>query len=286
MPKSYKPPRIFHLRSQDSTTVALAPYEKSDLYFNIDQNLTPQADEALVVSINTAEIPISFYPVGVNNNTFGFKESTDATAGSLVAKNNIVLTSGNYTATGLATEIARAINASNGGNDYSCIFDSTITKFAISKLNTAAELTYQFDFKIATSGTAYKLLGFTASFVYPAQVGVTNVHLLTSSIIANVGGDNSLYIRSPLSNINSYESKHGGASDILAKIPLTVQYNEIQHYSPVANMFKSQLPNGQALNDLSIRLTNSDNLLIDMNGMDWELSVVVETIKITKDYKQ
>jgi len=95
MPKSYKPPRIFHLRSQDSTTVALAPYEKSDLYFNIDQNLTPQADEALVVSINTAEIPISFYPVGVNNNTFGFKESTDATAGSLVAKNNIVLTSGN-----------------------------------------------------------------------------------------------------------------------------------------------------------------------------------------------
>ena len=279
MPKSYKPPRIFHLRSQDATIKGTAPYTQSELYFNIDQNLTPDSNEALVVSVNTAEIPLSFYPVGVNNKTIVFLESTDDDIANVVAKNNVVLTEGNYTATNLATEIARALNASNGDTDYSCVFDASTTKFTISKLNTASAKEFQLNLAVGSSGTAYKLLGHTASLISSTN-GTGNAREIVSSVVANVSGDNALYIRSPLSNINSFESKHGGTSDILAKIPITNQYNEIQHYSPVANMFKSQLANGQPLNDLTIRLTNSDNLRIDMNGMDWEFSIVVETINV------
>jgi len=274
-----KPVRIFHLRSQDAHGKGISPYEQSDLYFNIDQNLTPQQDEALVVSVNSAEIPISFYPVGINNRTIRFLESTDDTTGNLALKTNVVLTAGNYTADNLAVELARAINASNGGADYSCDFDDATTKFTISKLNTATALAFRLDLTIGGGGTAYRLLGHTASIV-DSVAGVGNARKIVSSVLANITGDNSLYIRSPMSNINTYESKHGGVSDILAKIPLTGLYNEIQHYQPVANMFKSQLPRGQPLNDITIRLTNSDNLLVDMNGIDWEISLIVETIKI------
>ena len=281
MPKSYKPPRIFHLRSQDAIVKGEAPYTQSELYFNIDQNLTPDGDEALVVSVNTAEIPISFYPVGINNKTIVFLESTDDDIANVVAKNAVVLTEGNYTATLLATEIARAINASNGDNDYTCVFDASTTKFTIAKANAGGAKEFQLNLAIGSSGTAYRLLGNTPSLI-SSTAGAGNIRHIVSSVVANVRGDNALYIRSPLSNINSFESKHGGSSDILAKIPLTNQYNEIQHFSPVANMFKSQLANGQPLNDLTIRLTNSDNLRIDMNGMDWEFSIVVETINIER----
>jgi len=284
MPQSYKPPRIFHLRSQDATIKGLAPYQQSDLYFNIDQNMTPQSDEALVVSLNTAEIPISFYPIGVNNNTIKWSESTDATVGNLVAKNNIVLTDGNYTAVNLAIELQAKLIASNGENDYTVSFTNATGKFAIHKnaalVGGVAEKAFELDFSIASSGTAYRTFGYTSSKVQSVKVGATAKTTLVGTVVANVGGDNAVYVRCPLSNINSFESKHGGTSDILAKIPITGQYNEIQHYSPVANMFKSQLPNGQPLNDLTIRLTNSDNLLLDMNGMDWEMSIVVEVIKI------
>jgi hypothetical protein len=281
MTTSYKPPRIFHLRSQDALIKGASPYQQSELYFNIDQNLTPTRDEALVVSVNTAEIPLSFYPVGVNNKTIVFLESTDDDITNVVAKNAVVLTEGNYTATLLATEIARAINASNGDSDYTCVFDASVTKFTIGKTNTAAPKDFQLNLNVSSSGTAYRLLGNTPSVISSTN-GAGNIRHIVSAVVANVSGDNALYIRSPLSNINSFESKHGGTSDILAKIPLTNQYNEIQHFSPVANMFKSQLPIGQPLNDLTIRLTNSDNLRIDMNGMDWEFSIVVETINVRR----
>ena len=274
-----KPVRIFHLRSQDAQQKGIEPYTQSDLYFNIDQNLTPHHNEALVVSVNSAEIPISFYPIGVNNKTIRFLESTDDTTGNLAVKTSVVLTTGNYTPTNLATEVERAINASNGSNDYTCVFDATTTKFTISKLNTATALAFQLDLTIGGGGTAYRLLGHTASVVN-SVAGAGNARQIVSSVLANITGDNSLYIRSPMSNINTYESKHNGVSDILAKIPLTSLYNEIQHYQPVANMFKSQLPRGQPLNDITIKLTNSDNLLIDMNGIDWEISLIVETINI------
>jgi len=275
MPPSYKADRVFHLRSQDATLKGQAPYIETELYYNIDQNLTPQPDEALVVSINSAEIPVSFFPVSTNNKTLKFFESTDATAGNLVATNDVVLTEGNYTGAELAFELARAINASNGRNDYTVAFSGATTKLTITQ---PTDISFRFDFTVASSGSAWRLLGFNRALKTGTDNGGN--HTLVSDNAINIGGDSAVFIRCPLSNINTYESRHGGTSDILAKIPISVQYNEIQHYEPIANMFKSQLPRGQPLNDLTIRLTDSDNNLINMNGLDWEFSLVVETINV------
>ncbi len=89
--------------------------------FNIDQNLTPQPNEALLVSINSAEIPYSYFPVNANNKTLKFQESSDATAGNLANKTDVVLTAGEYTGSELEVELQRAIRASNGLNNYTVI---------------------------------------------------------------------------------------------------------------------------------------------------------------------
>ncbi len=274
MPKSYKPTRIFHLRSEDADIKGQGDYSSTDLYYNIDQNLTPEADEALLVSINSAEIPYSYFPVNANNKTLKFFESSDATAGNLSAKNDVVLTAGEYNGLELAVELQRAIRASNGLNNYTVAFSPATTKITITQ---PTDIAFRFDFTTSAK-YAYSLLGFDKGLKTATDNGGN--HTLVSDTAINIAGDNAIYIRSPLSNINTYESRHGGISDILAKIPIKVNYNEIIYYEPVVYQFKSQLPRGQSLNDLSIRLTNKYNELIDLNGLDWEFSLVVETINV------
>jgi hypothetical protein len=274
MPKSYKPDRIFHLRSEDALIKGQGDFSTTELYYNIDQNLTPEQDEALVVSVNSAEIPYSYFPVNSNNKTLKFFESSDATAGNLSAKNDVVLTAGEYNGDELATELQRAIRASNGRNDYTVAFNPATTKLTITQ---PTDIAFRFDFTNSAK-YAYSLLGFE----YAVKTATDNGgnHTLESDTAINIAGDNAIYIRSPLSNINTYESRHGGISDILAKIPIKVNYNEIIYYEPLVYQFKSQLPAGQPLNDLTIRLTNKYNELIDLNGLDWEFSLTVSTVNV------
>ncbi len=274
MPKSYKPDRIFHLRSEDALIKGQGDFSTTDLYYNIDQNLRPEQDEALVVSINSAEIPYSYFPVNANNKTLKFFESSDATAGNLSAKNDVVLTAGEYNGGELATELQRAIRASNGRNDYTVAFDPATTKLTITQ---PTNIAFRFDFTTSAK-YAYTLLGFERAIKTATDNGGN--HTLVSDTAINIAGDNAIYIRSPLSNINTYESRHGGVSDILAKIPIKVNYNEIIYYEPLVYQFKSQLPAGQSLNDLTIRLTNKYNELIDLNGLDWEFSLTVSIVNV------
>ena len=274
MSKSYKPTRIFHLRSEDAIIKGVGDFSTTDIYFNIDQNLTPSKDEALLVSINSAEIPYSYFPVNTNNKTLKFFESSDATAGNLAAKNDVVLTAGEYSGDELAVELQRAIRASDGLNNYVVAYQPVTNKMLITQ---PTDIAFRFNFT-TSSKYAFSLLGFDSAVKTAIDNGGN--HTLLSDTAINVSGDNSLYIRSPLSNINTYESRHGGASDILAKIPIKVNYNEIIYYEPVVYQFKSQLPRGQPLNDLTIRLTNKHNELIDLNGLNWEFSIVVETINV------
>jgi len=276
MPKSYKPDRIFHLRSEDALIKGQGDYSTTDLYYNIDQNLQPEQDEALVVSVNSAEIPYSYFPVNANNKTLKFFESSDGTAGNLASKNDVVLTAGEYNGDELATELQRAIRASNGLNNYTVAFSPATTKITITQPN---DIAFRFDF-INSAKYAYSLLGFENAVKTATPAGGGGAHTLESDTAINIAGDNAIYIRSPLSNINTYESRHGGVSDILAKIPIKVNYNEIIYYEPLVYSFKSQLPAGQSLNDLTIRLTNKYNELIDLNGLDWEFSLTVSTVNV------
>ena len=206
MPKSYKPTRIFHLRSEDADIKGQGDFAHTDLYFNIDQNLTPEEDEALLVSINSAEIPYSYFPVNANNKTLKFLESSDATAGNLAEKNDVVLTAGEYTGDELATELQRAIRASDGRNDYTVAFDGGTTKLTITQ---PTDIAFRFDF-ISSAKFAHSLLGFDRGIKTATDNGGN--HTLVSDNAINVAGDNAIYVRSPLSNINTYESRHGGIS--------------------------------------------------------------------------
>jgi len=278
MPKSYKPTRIFHLRSEDASIRGSGVNTSTDLYYNLDQSLTPEANEALIVSINGAEIPRSNFTVNTQSNIVNFFESSDATAGNLAEKNNVTLTIAGYTGDELATELARAINASNGRSDYTCVFDGSTNKLTVTQ---PTDISFALDFNEDGNSSIYahKLLGFDRGDKIATDNGGNQT--LTGDTPANVSGDNALYIRSPLSNINSFESRHGGTSDILSKIPIKVNYGDIIFYEPTdVTIFKSQLPRGQALNDLTIRLTNKNNELIDLVGLEWEFSLVVETILV------
>jgi len=110
-------------------------------------------------AINTAAIGVSAsivdggFTVDGTNNTLLFNDGTDRTA---------TLTAGTYTATTLAAEVKRAMEAANGGSDtYTVTYDSTNKKFTVgndSGNTNPIDMLWEH-----ASTTAESLLGFSAT---------------------------------------------------------------------------------------------------------------------------
>ena len=262
--KGYKPSRVIHIRSQD---VGVAKGVSGSLAnFNISLNpaITAEEDEYMLVSVNSAQIPFSFYNVNDNNNQITGDDGASFTA---------TLTNGNYNITQLLAEIKTKVNSQTGTHDITAAsYDSKTNKVTIT---TAGNVS--FSWKTGTK-TVGKLIGFITD-----SASATTSH--TSDAQVNTGGEEAVYIRSSLHSINSYESRTGGASDILAKVPNMVSFYGIIHYQPPVNVWKCQLQRGQTLSNFSLSLTDSEHKVLDINGMNFEVSLLVEFRKaMEKEY--
>jgi len=160
-------------------------------------------------------------------------------------------------------EIKTKVNAAATNDITSLTYDNKTNKITIA----TASNTFTFD-KSTDSTTIGKLIGFTTD----RDAGTS--HLSNAQV--NTGGEEAVYIRSSLHSINSYESRTGGASDILAKVPNMVSFYGIIHYQPPVNVWKCQLQRGQTLSNIGISLTDSEHRVLEMNGMNWEVSLLIE----------
>ena len=106
------------------------------------------------------------------------------------------------------------------------------------------------------------------------------VQTLTAPNCVNMNGrTQSLYLRSQLTSTSCIESSTRQYSNILQKIPIDACRDGILFYIPGAGAGVQSLLQTKNINELSLRVTDQQNNLIDTNGIDWDCSIQFDFIK-------
>jgi len=93
----------------------------------------------------------------------------------------------------------------------------------------------------------------------------------------------SLFMRTNLSTTSVLDSHIGGGfSNILTRVPIKVEPGQIINIDPVNGDVHKLLLKLKAITNISIRLTNQKNETINLNGLDFDVSLKLEFIEDTE----
>ena len=248
-----------YLRSKD------ADYFYNDLssccHFSIKPLLLPK-EKLFKVSVKSFVCPFSWTVINERYNKLYVNEMNN----DLTQKENIIITftDGNYSIKELCVLIKTELNGQTKHNiTYDCIYNKNENKIII----TATQINKIIELDFTQSNTIAEILGFKNNLY---QFTTT----ITSPIMCNLYIDDVIYLRSNLSSGFSYDSRNGGASDILQKIEVR---SESYQYIYLENEITPTLYDGN-INFLDLYITDEEGRYINLNGCEWQCTIVVEII--------
>jgi hypothetical protein len=232
----------------------------SDVVFNFTGILTDEPDvKEVQVSIQNAQIPMSFYNVNVYNNIFRI------TYNSLPY--TITLTRGNYNSNTLITEITSQL-AGQSITDIA-ITISSIT--GIIQFVRAGGL----NFTILSTGTINKTLGFSTGTNYTTTAGILN-----APYPLNLLGLLKLKITSLEISTYNFDSSVLGNLNVLATIPIEAGTFGLIQYDNVANI--ESIIKNPTLDSFDLQIYGDDGNLVNFNGIGWNITLM---FAITRERK-
>jgi len=231
---------------------------KSDILFNFKGVLVDEDD---IVSSNicimNAQIPVSFYTINTGNNIIG----TDL--------GNVVIPIGNYNFNTLAPVVVSAFST-----QISVVITLTIDRTTglvnFKYISGVANTYFNFD-------NSYKIFGFLPNVNYPYVS--TN---LTSIFPLNLLGVKKLNIRSQKLQISSFNSISNNLGITIATLPVDVPAYSMISYVNQTDLNKTNLQI-KTIDQIDISITDEDNNLINFNGLDWNITLVLENVRRLPD---
>jgi hypothetical protein len=229
--------------------------KKSDVLFNFRGILTDEED---IVSSNicimNAQIPVSFYTINANNNIIG----TDL--------GNVTIPIGNYNFNSLAPVVVSAFST-----DISVVITLTISKFTgLITFNYVSGITNTyFNFN-----NSYKIFGFEPNVNYP-YVGISRPSLYPLNLL----GVKKLNIRSQKLQIASFSSISNNLGITLATLAVDVPAFSMISYINQTDLNKTNLQI-KTIDQIDLSITDEDNNLIDFNNLDWNITLVLENVRL------
>ena len=208
---------------------------------------------SIYLSLQNANIPYSFYSITSFDNTFIF---------GLVAgpATTYYIEPGNYTITQLIAVIQAAMGAS-----YTVSYSSITSKLLITHASSnfiiyAASFNHIIGFSKTTNTTSASNLLYGRDCVNLNQIRAINVE-----------------INFPTYNVNVAQPYN---QNILATIPVFVAPFSIITYQNTNN-FRTNLYVNK-LDQIQIRLLDNENRLIDMNGIQYQMTLQLDCVKFTE----
>ena len=204
----------------------------------------------LSCKLSTAEIPYSFYTVNSYNNTFNIIENGVPRA--------ITITKGSYD----IFEFRDLILSLLGG---SFTVSVSINTGKMTIINTALAT-----IGLSFTSDAFKLLGFSnQTYSAVGSAGLTSPNIISLFSITGI------YLKSNLSGYNIYNTRlNNNLSSILQLIQIEQDTFNMINYRSTTDAFISRL-NDKKIDQLTFRLTDAEDNLIDFNGIDFELTIKV-----------
>ena len=285
------PSKILYINSEDASQY-LATKLNGDgttsplnCYFNyiLKENIEIPLNQRAVISLNSATIPYSFYNIRQDvNDTIDIKLTNTSTAFTYTPT-PLIIPDGNYDVYSLAEYITTEVNKATGAYqnvpnkiEYTLVMEfSTDTqkytytatpKGVMSGENLKIEL--MFDTGLNAFKKPFIELGFRVR-----DVEITNASSVLSDNVVDMNGSvHGVYIRTNLVSNGTLDSQNGVFSNILARLPINVNSGGIIFATPNNASHKS-LVDLRSISQLTIRLTDDRNRLLDLNGLHFQLAI-------------
>jgi len=208
----------------------------------------------IYLSLQNATIPYSFYSISTFDNTFSW-----GLVGHTV--NTVTIPVGNYN----ITQIVSLLKSLMGGG-YTITYSSITSKITITH-NPSHEFTIY-------AATFNHIIGFSKT-TNTTSVG----HSIVGRDCVNVNQIRALNIEInfPTYNVNIAQAYN---QNILATIPVYVApYSIITYQNP--NNFRTNLYVNK-LDQIQIRILDNENRLVDMNGINYQMTLQLDCVKFTE----
>lgn len=128
--------------------------------------------------------------------------------------------------------------------------------------------------------TPYYILATGADDAYWTGIGNQGITDNIFSVVDMNAAIRSLYIRTNLSTSSILDSSVGGGfSSILARVPIEVSSGGIITISPSDGSVHKLIIKVREITIIGVRLTDQRNRLIDLNGLDWDVSFQFDFIE-------
>jgi hypothetical protein len=207
----------------------------------------PIDDGEIFVSIQSAQIPGTFYNVDTINQRFDYSVG--------VTNYQIIIPEANYNVNSLLAYLKSIMTAQG----FTITFETSTNKYTFTN-------TTSFIFK--SSSTCFELLGFTEGQQFSS---VANV--LTSNLVVNFFTIRNVLIE--ISNLITYNKTSDAAENnpsILVSIPITTSQNSVLSYSNIYGLYE-KISTVSNFASLQVRLLDQDLDLLDLNGGNWSMTL-------------
>lgn len=258
IPHTYTMRHVLHLASNQADRFPQGRHRTDDVVFDISSSaMSVDNDEVMLMHVESACIPVAGYPVNSTNNIIYFASISGdrlvtipvgvyANGPALVGALNPLLT----TALG-----ANAVVLSWDPLTYriSCLRNTT-TVYTIDATRTTAR-------SVIGSGYADLSLPISVTVVFPAVI--------------DLAGPKKFLITAPDIELRTRDSLGNGVN-VLAAVPVTQTYGGLVVFqNSTGGMLTT---NNKTLSELHLTLLDEDQLPVDMNGLEWAVSIVVEIV--------
>ena len=244
---------IIHIRSKETNFETL----NSDFSFNLKSAIEIGKNQEAHITVISAEIPYSFYNI-----------SSDLLNNTLVYNTNNTLTFTNQD-----YNITQLVKYFNDDTNFSALFSTTYNaqKNKITFTNvTGSTQTINF-----SSSTINKVIGWNEiqSDIDLAASGTTE-----SVNVCNLATVHSIMVRSNLSDANTQSSRNGN-SGILQKISIDMNSNFLIYLNN-SDYRTTSIITSTTIDYISMNFTNQDDKILNLNGVNFEISLLVEIFPI------
>ena len=207
----------------------------------------PIDDGEIYVSVQTAQIPGTFYNIDDINNLLVYNVNGGANI-------NLVIPQSNYNVNTLKTYLQSAMTG------------FTITINSASNKYTFTHATNIFSFK--STSTCFEYLGFPDAATYNSTgLSLTSIQPYNFFTIRNI-----LVEISNLITVNKTSNAAETNASILCSIPVTTSQNSILSYCNIFNL-SDRIYSVNNFANLHVRLLDQDGDLLDLNGGNYSITL-------------
>ena len=290
------PSKILYINSEDATQYLATKLNNDgttsplNCYFNyiIEEPIEIPMNQRAVISLNSATVPYSFYNIRQDvNDTIDIKITNTTTAFSYTPT-PLILPDGNYDVYSLADYISTELNKASGayqdtGNKieytFAMEFSTDTQKYTYSATPKGSmegeniKIDILFDSGVNAFKKPFIELGFRVR-----DVEITNASSVLSDNVVDMNGSiHGVYIRTNLVSDGTLDSQNGVFSNILARLPINVNSGGIIFATPNNASHKSVV-DLRSISQLTVRLTDDRNRLLDLNGLHFQIAIEINFI--------